>query len=91
MRDFLGQTPGQHTTVLSWISAELVGNKHSTVAITSGQFKAEPGLTSGVNTALARVMDFLPLKEAFGEFCRMALCSEVRTSSMYARFCAAAS
>lgn len=31
-------------------------------------------------TALAAVMEFLPLQQAFGEYCRKALCSEVCTA-----------
>lgn len=79
MRDFLRHDQGERTLV-SWVSAGFVGNNnHSVVACAEDRIKAETRIHSSVaQTPLAQVMGFLPLRMAFGEFCRKALCSEVR-------------
>lgn len=79
VQDFLRDNQGERTLV-SWVSAGFVGNNnHSVVACAEDRIKAETRLNSSVaQTPLAHVMGFLPLRMAFGEFCRKALCSEVR-------------
>ena len=50
----------------------------STVAVTNtpDYERYRKGSSSGANR-LSSIMGFLPLREAFGEFCRRSLCSEV--------------
>lgn len=66
--------------MVSWVSAGFVGNSnHAVVACAEDRIKAETRTRCSVaQTPLANVMGFLPLRMAFGEFCRKALCSEVR-------------
>lgn len=52
----------------------------NTVAVTAG-YTPKPGLNGDEScdaNRLTSIMNFLPLREAFGEFCRRSLCSEVR-------------
>ena len=77
VRDFLRQSGGKRT-LICWLSAGFVGNNNSAVVCTADHIKSETRLTSVGTSALSNLMEFLPLRLDFGEFCRKALCSEVR-------------
>lgn len=87
VRDFLRQSQ-RDRTLLSWLSAGLVGNNNSSVIVVrlTGHFKSSrsnsnpsrANISTGGDSTLSILMGFLPLRLAFGEFCRKALCSEVR-------------
>lgn len=86
VREFLHHGDGKHGTLRSWVIFGRPGRNErlSRVSCTyeSTTTGSKPhGLARG-NTALcrsslAKVMGFLPLRQAFGEFCCKALCNEV--------------
>lgn len=79
VRDFLRQSQKKRSLIF-WLAAGFIGNNNNSAvactAIHTG--KTESTLTSVAKAPLASVMECLPLRRAFREFCRMALCTEVR-------------
>lgn len=90
--DFLKNKGQGGRTFVSWLSAGQIFNNGSLVVACTADEKnseAQPRSVGKSETQprsvgsapLANVMDFTPLRLAFGEFCRKALCSEVRRCS----------
>ena len=100
VREFLRNTNGgTHHTLTSWIFSKRRGDQKgntSRVACSSAAGttrSATMGRSGGFDRhfnegRLAIIMGFLPLKEAFREYCQRGLCSEVRI--MHRRVCGCA-
>lgn len=75
--------------MISLFSAGIFGIKKSNnvVACAGGRVKSEENFSSVGKSALSHVMDFLPMRLAFGEFCRKSLCSEVRRCIERCAYC----
>lgn len=73
------------------MSGGLVGNNNSNsvvVVCSADRVPSRANFSGASETALSVLMEFHPLRLAFGEYCRKALCSEVCATSKSLGWCA---
>ena len=78
-----GESPGAHSIIsLGRVACTTSHEDHKSLAsIRSGIGSTAKGHLH--ETPLAAVMGFLPVQQAFGEYCRKALCSEVKNATNF--------